>query len=371
MWKKQMKYLMVYSLLALPCVMQAQDDVTNAFDDLRRQGTVDEQDSEMRRAASPDAVKKLMQEKPEAGYFCFTEDRLHDIRMTDALPVRWVERSADSRTKFRGDCFPGEFYTWQVGIFAPYQPVSNLSVTFSDWKNEKGNKIPASAFRCFNLGGTDTDGKSFKKTVNVPKGNVQALWIGSDVPVTADGVYKGKVTIKAAYAKPVVHHVGFFAQDTDGGFPDLFAYHLVLCEGYVDVVRFRVPFAVFRQPQQAGYGVEQPGVGLPSVHQHTGTDALEEGDNMCDGFGAQPGVFGTHFFVDFVDVGIAGRFQQKDPVFRVGCHRIGCHPDFQCICHNLFFCGTAFFYSAPVNTSVISVIRTHTNSYATPGLEVA
>lgn len=194
---------MVYSLLTLPCVMQAQDDVTNAFDDLKRQGTVNEQDSEMRRVASSDAVKKLIQENPEAGYFCFTEDREHDIRMTDAIPVRWVERSADSRTKFQGNCLPGEFYTWQVGIFAPYETVSDLSVTFSDWKNEKGNKIPAAAFRCFNLGGTDTNGKSFKKTVNVPKGNVQALWIGSDVPVTADGVYKGKVTIKAVDAKPV------------------------------------------------------------------------------------------------------------------------------------------------------------------------
>ena len=194
---------MVYSLLTLPCVMQAQDDVTNAFDDLKRQGTVNEQDSEMRRVASSDAVKKLIQENPEAGYFCFTDDREHDIRMTDAIPVRWVERSADSRTKFQGDCLPGEFYTWQVGVFAPYETVSDLSVTFSDWKNEKGNKIPAAAFRCFNLGGTDTNGNPFKKTVNVTKGNVQALWIGSDVPVTADGVYKGKVTIKAADAKPV------------------------------------------------------------------------------------------------------------------------------------------------------------------------
>ena len=105
---------MVYSLLTLPCVMQAQDDVTNAFDDLKRQGTVNEQDSEMRRVASSDAVKKLIQEKPEAGYFCFTEDREHDIRMTDAIPVRWVERSADSRTKFQGDCLPGEVYTWQL-----------------------------------------------------------------------------------------------------------------------------------------------------------------------------------------------------------------------------------------------------------------
>ena len=52
---------MVCSFLALPCVMQAQDDVTNAFDDLKRQGTVNEQDSEMRRVASSDAVKRLIQ----------------------------------------------------------------------------------------------------------------------------------------------------------------------------------------------------------------------------------------------------------------------------------------------------------------------
>ena len=88
MLRKQIKYLMVCSFLALPCVMQAQDDVTNAFDDLKRQGTVNEQDSEMRRVASSDAVKRLIQENPEAGYFCFTEDREHDIRMTKSEAKR-------------------------------------------------------------------------------------------------------------------------------------------------------------------------------------------------------------------------------------------------------------------------------------------
>ncbi len=203
MLRKQIKNLIVYSLLLLPCVMQAQDDVTNAFDDLKRQGTVNEQDSEMRRVASPDAVKRLLQEHPEAGYFCFTEDRAHDIRMTDAVPQRWVERPAHERTKFKSDCLPGEFYTWQVGLFAPYKTISDVSVSFADWKNEKGQKIPAAAFRCFNLGGVDTDGQSFRKTVNISKGSVQALWIGLDVPVSASGVYKGNVTVKAVGAKPV------------------------------------------------------------------------------------------------------------------------------------------------------------------------
>lgn len=203
MQRERIKYLLLCLCLSLPGVMQAQDGVTNAFDDLKRQGTVNEQDSEMRRMASADAVRQLIQDKPQAGFFCFTEDRMHDIRMADAIPVRWAERSAEQRTRFRGDCLPGEFYTWQIGIFAPYETVSDLSVSFSDWKNEKGNRIPASAFRCFNLGGVDTNGKAFKKRVDVPKGGVQALWIGSDVPAMARGVYKGTVTVKSAASHPV------------------------------------------------------------------------------------------------------------------------------------------------------------------------
>ena len=143
MLRNQIKCLMAWSLLLLPSIIQAQDDVTNAFDDLKRQGTVNEQDSEMRRTAPSDAVNKLIQENPACGYFCFTEDRMHDIRMTDAIPLRWVERPAALRTTFTGECLPGEFYTWQVGLFAPYEVLSDVSVSFSDWKNEKGNKIPA------------------------------------------------------------------------------------------------------------------------------------------------------------------------------------------------------------------------------------
>lgn len=201
--KKHITLWLAYSLLAMPGLLQAQDDVTNAFEDLKRQGTVSEQDSEMRRAASPDMIKRLTDEKPAAGYFCFTEDREHDIRLTDAIPVRWTERTAEERTRFDGSCRPGEFYTWQVGVFAPYEELKGISVSFSDWKNERGEKIAASAFRCFNLGGIGTDGKAFSKHIHVGKGHVQALWIGSDIPTTASGVYKGKITLRSADTKPV------------------------------------------------------------------------------------------------------------------------------------------------------------------------
>jgi len=181
---------------------QAQNEITNAFDDLERKGVVAEEDSEMRKVASPEALEKLIQENPAAGYFCFTEDRMHDIRLTDAIPARWTERPVEWRTLFSGECRPGEFYTWQVGLFSPYREMEQVSLVFSDLTNEKGNRIPASAVRCFNLGGINTEGKPFKKEVNVPKGGVQALWIGADMPVTASGTYKGKITVSARNTKP-------------------------------------------------------------------------------------------------------------------------------------------------------------------------
>lgn len=183
--------------------MAAQETVTNAFDDLKRTGTVNEQDSEMRRIASSGALGRLLQEKPAAGYFCFTENRMHDIRLTNAIPERWTERSAESRTRLNGNCAPGEYYTWQIGIFTPYRELEQVAVRFSDLKNEKGDKIPSSALSCFNLEGTDTNGKPFQKKLTIPKGSVQALWIGTDIPVTAQGTYKGTATVQALDVLPV------------------------------------------------------------------------------------------------------------------------------------------------------------------------
>ena len=199
--KERPARLLILLALALTVAgfrLPAQEKVTNAFEDLQKQGTVNEQDSEMRLTASSEALAGLLNEKPLAGYFCFTEDRMHDIRLTDAIPRRWTERTPASRTQFRGETLPGEFYTWQVGVYSPWQELNNLSVAFSDYKNEKGERILASAFRCVNLGGIGSDGKPFRKKVDVAKGSVQALWIGADIPAKATGTYKGTVTVKAS-----------------------------------------------------------------------------------------------------------------------------------------------------------------------------
>lgn len=149
-----MKKTILISLASLLClsytISWAQDDITNAFDDLKRTGTVNENDSEMRKAASDAALRQLLSHKPEAGFYCFTEDRMHDIRLTNTIPARWAERPAETWQQFKGTCQPGEFYTWQIGIFSPFKTLDNVTISFSDLKSEQGKRIPASAFQCFN-----------------------------------------------------------------------------------------------------------------------------------------------------------------------------------------------------------------------------
>ena len=197
------KLSVLCGMLMMGNPLQAQEEITNAFDDLKRQGVYNEKLSEMRQVASAQDLNSLLAEHPEAGYFCFTEDREHDIRMNDAIPKRWVERAINLRKLFSDSCAPGEFFTWQIGLYTPYQDLSGVTLDFSDWKNEKGEVIPASAFRCFNLEGRSSYGKIFKQQIDVAKGNVKALWIGMEIPETAQGNYQGTVKVMVDNAQPI------------------------------------------------------------------------------------------------------------------------------------------------------------------------
>ncbi|WP_298061860.1 glycoside hydrolase domain-containing protein [uncultured Rikenella sp.] len=176
----------------------AQDNITNAFDDLKRRGAVQGEHSPMREAATAAQLETLMNSLPRQGYFCFTEDRSHAVQRADSLPVRWVRRPAAERADFRGTAAPGEFYTWQVALYAPLFPLRNITLQFSALKATNGRgRIPADSIRCFNLGGIDLRGRQFAKRVDIPMGRVQSLWCGvavpDDIPV---GTYAGRVTVR-------------------------------------------------------------------------------------------------------------------------------------------------------------------------------
>ena len=150
--------------------------------------------------ATIEEVQALLTANPQDQWMVFPEDRKLPIRMVEDLPTRWLR--APSRNRFEGTANPDEFYTFQVGVWAARKAVGNLEVQFSDLRNSEGNTIPATALRCFNLGGTNSKGAPFRVPVSVSKGSVLALWFGVAVPPKSSGTYEGTVTLSASGLPP-------------------------------------------------------------------------------------------------------------------------------------------------------------------------
>ena len=148
-------------------------------------------------------------------YLVFPEDRLHPIRMQGDLPYQWIKKGPGGAVKGTAD--KGEYYAYQLGIYA-LQSLDDVQVRFSALKRgiptgpesvrpaAGGGAIPAGASSCINTTGITYDGRPFTKRVDVPAGQVQALWCGIDIPAgTAPGVYTGTVTVMAHPGKSGGH----------------------------------------------------------------------------------------------------------------------------------------------------------------------
>lgn len=51
----------------------------------------------MRQIINGNDLQRLLDENPKSGFFCFTEDRMHDIRLKDNIPQRWANRITKER----------------------------------------------------------------------------------------------------------------------------------------------------------------------------------------------------------------------------------------------------------------------------------
>lgn len=151
--------------------------------------------------ATADETARLLKKHPSENYILFTEDRKYPIRMTTDIPYKWI--ADDRHDTFTGEADKGEYYVFQLGVWAARTDVENLHVDFSALSNAvTGEQIPASSFTCFNTEGTDVTGTVFKKNCSVEQGKVQALWIGTQLPEhLSSGTYQGTVTVSAANAE--------------------------------------------------------------------------------------------------------------------------------------------------------------------------
>ncbi|MCX6134264.1 MAG: DUF6067 family protein [Ignavibacteriales bacterium] len=144
--------------------------------------------------ATSDEMGTLFEKNAQSSFLVFPEDRDHPIKMTADLPYRWIEKGA--ARKFEGSADRGEFYAFQVGLYALKSKIENVRVTMTDLKGPGGSRIPAASFSSFNTGGTDWRGKALVKTLVVEKGLVQALWMGFQVPESVrPGLYVGEVSV--------------------------------------------------------------------------------------------------------------------------------------------------------------------------------
>lgn len=160
--------------------------------------------SPMEVIATAAETKSLLEAHPHAAYLLFPEDRALSIRMADDLPFRWAVDGPSGA--FRGEAARGEYFAFQIGLWAAREPIADIELRFSDLvqavpRIEDGSPAPrtliaASAMTCFNKGGVNWDGTSFRKSLPVDRGKVQALWCGIQVPRDArPGVFTGTVTV--------------------------------------------------------------------------------------------------------------------------------------------------------------------------------
>jgi hypothetical protein len=129
-------------------------------------------------------------------FLLFPEDRTRPIRMRHDLPERWIETGPNGPVT--GTAQRGEWYAFQVGVYASGTDLDRVSARFVGLTGPSGSVIPAAAFSCINLEGRDWRGQPFKRQVNVARGEIYPLWCGVQVPAGASpGKYTGSMAVAA------------------------------------------------------------------------------------------------------------------------------------------------------------------------------
>ena len=108
-------------------------------------------------------------------------------------------------------------------VFVP-DSGGTAALSYSPLNAETGETIPASAYDCINLGGTDVDGKPFVKEVCAAAGEQTIFWLTLRIPEEAAEVgYTGSVTLTVGEESaviPVIVTVSGFAVEHGWGEPE-------------------------------------------------------------------------------------------------------------------------------------------------------
>lgn len=150
--------------------------------------------------SSADAMTKYNRELAGKKFLAFPEFRENPLKWFDSIPENRI-REAPGGRQFRLNARPGEYFVFQAGVWAINSDVADIQVEFTDLTAGGQKKIVADKLTCFNKEGIDIKGNPFIKTVTVPAGRVQALWIGIDLEDVIAGTYKGSVIFSSGGEK--------------------------------------------------------------------------------------------------------------------------------------------------------------------------
>ncbi len=143
--------------------------------------------------ASKAETASLMKNNADNSYLIFPEYRQYSIRMTNDIPQRWAMRGA--KANLNDTVQKGEYYSFQVGLWANAKSFQNVAILFSGLKSAR-NTIKSGNFTCFNTEGFDSEGEYFEKKCSVAQNYVQAFWCGLQIPAdAAPGTYTADVTV--------------------------------------------------------------------------------------------------------------------------------------------------------------------------------
>ncbi|MGF6832927.1 hypothetical protein QF015_001092 [Paenarthrobacter sp. TE4293] len=153
---------------------RAQGDLPNAT--VLRYEAASERDSfaPMNFTARRDELERFRSRHAEDAFLVFPEDRLNPISMRRDLPAHWV--MSGPSYSLQGAAQAGEDYVVQLGLYAQ-KDLEDVTVAVTS---------PAGG-HCINTDGVDRFGKPWRRTLGVPAGTVQALFIILPIPLNAAG----------------------------------------------------------------------------------------------------------------------------------------------------------------------------------------
>lgn len=186
------KILLYCCILCLQVQAQDYQGVDEfALTDTRVSGIIDDKLPPMAIPATERERAKFLERNTSESFYIFPETRNYPIELFHTIPQRWANSTTASRTELQVEVNPGEYYIFQLGVYAPHTPV-----TITRYE-DKG----LTDLTCYNMEGYSNLGTFFQKEINIAKGDVQPLWFGIPIPENQSKPIKGKISLITSEGK--------------------------------------------------------------------------------------------------------------------------------------------------------------------------